>query len=102
MNASRFTTWSGALLIACGLSALTAATGCQSTVGGQTLPSAYYIEDDIQYFPAGPEFLLPNTARALEEHRLQQQAGGGGGQPGGGGPAGGGQPPMGGGQPGGQ
>ena len=29
-------------------------TGCQVDVGGQTLPSAYYLQDDIQYFPAGP------------------------------------------------
>lgn len=52
--------------------------GCQSSVGGQTLPSAYYLTDDVQYFPAGPEFLLPNEARVLEEHRLEQQAAQGG------------------------
>ena len=28
--------------------------GCQVDVSGQTLPSAYYLQDDIQYFPAGP------------------------------------------------
>ena len=26
--------------------------GCQSTVGGMTLPSPYYLEDDTQYFPS--------------------------------------------------
>lgn len=36
-------------------------TGCQATVGGQTLPSAWYLDDDVQYFPAGPEFKLPNA-----------------------------------------
>ncbi len=41
-------------------------TGCQIDVGGQTLPSPYYITDDIQYFPAGPEFQLTNEARAME------------------------------------
>jgi len=47
-------------------------TGCQSTVGGQTLPSAYYLEDDVQFFPAGPEFKLTNQVRALEEHQLRR------------------------------
>ncbi len=48
--------------------------GCQGSVGGQTLPSAYYLRDDVQYFPAGPEFLLPNQERVLEEYRLEQAA----------------------------
>jgi hypothetical protein len=47
-------------------------TGCQTTVGGQTLPSPDYLRDDIQYFPAGPEFLLPNTVRAHEEYKAAQ------------------------------
>ena len=53
-----------------------AASGCslQTQVGGQTLPSAYYLTDDIQYFPAGPEFLLPNQVQALEQYRLEQLA----------------------------
>ncbi|HUG93652.1 MAG TPA: hypothetical protein VML55_22625, partial [Planctomycetaceae bacterium] len=62
----------GTGLAAAGLTCLSA-TGCQTTVGGQTLPSAYYLYDDVQYFPAGPEFLLPNTERAHEEYRLEQQ-----------------------------
>ena len=41
-------------------------TGCQIDVGGQTLPSPYYLTDDVQYFPAGPEFQLTNEARAME------------------------------------
>jgi len=47
--------------------------GCQTTVGGQTLPSPDYLRDDIQYFPAGPEFLLPNTVRAMEEYKATQK-----------------------------
>ncbi|MEZ5950968.1 MAG: hypothetical protein R3C12_17490 [Planctomycetaceae bacterium] len=43
-------------------------------IGGQTLPSAFYIRDDIQYFPAGPEELLPNQERALAEYRAEQEA----------------------------
>ena len=55
-------------------------TGCiagafgltQSTVGGQTLPSAYYLDDDVQYFPAGPEDKLANQRQRVEEYKLQQ------------------------------
>ncbi len=58
----------GRLLIAiCGI-AMTAITGCQVDVGGQTLPSAYYLQDDIQYFPAGPEFKLSKEAAALKAY----------------------------------
>ncbi len=42
-------------------------TGCQVSVGGQTLPSPYFLRDDIQYFPKGPEFKLSREAAALQE-----------------------------------
>lgn len=74
-TSSSRTTCSRAARLACvGLVCLgsSALTGCQATVGGQTLPSAHYLTDDVQYFPAGPEFLLPNQRRALEEYRAQQ------------------------------
>jgi hypothetical protein len=58
------------LIPLCGFS-----TGCQSTVGGQTLPSAYYLRDDVQYFPAGPEFKLSRQVEAIEEYKLRQQGG---------------------------
>lgn len=35
------------------------------SVEGQTLPSAYYLRDDIQYFPKEPEFKLQTEAEAL-------------------------------------
>lgn len=47
-------------------------TGCQSSIGGQTLPSAYYTQDDIQYFPRGPEFKLAREAAALKAAREQR------------------------------
>jgi hypothetical protein len=60
------------LVLSCSLfSALS--TGCQSTVGGQTLPSAYYLRDDVQYFPPGPEFRLTRQVEALEEYKMRQQ-----------------------------
>lgn len=49
-----------------------AATGCTVDVGGQTLPSPYYIYDDVQYFPPGPEFKLSNEAAALKAERAEQ------------------------------
>lgn len=48
-------------------------TGCQSTIGGQTMPSAYYLRDDVQYFPHGPEFKLSRQVEAIEEYKLRQQ-----------------------------
>jgi len=72
---------------------LAAASGCQTVIGGQTLPSAHYLTDDIQFFPAGDEFQLPNTVRAMDEYRatqagFQQDLGGGAQGPGAGGPPG--------------
>lgn len=52
-------------------------TGCQTTIGGQTLPSPDYLTDDVQYFPAGPEFKLTNQVeasrkQAAEKKKLEQ------------------------------
>ena len=49
-------------------------TGCQVSIGGQTLPSAYFLEDDIQYFPKGPEFKLSREAAALKEARAENSS----------------------------
>ena len=51
-------------------------TGCQIDIAGQTLPSPYYIHDDIQYAPAGPEFKLSNEAAAMKAYEAEQAAGG--------------------------
>ncbi|TWU36686.1 hypothetical protein Q31b_49680 [Novipirellula aureliae] len=49
------------------------ATGCQVSLNGQTIPSPYYLQDDIQYFPAGPEFKLPREAAALKAARAEEE-----------------------------
>ena len=49
----------------------TGLSGCQVDVAGQTLPSAYYLHDDIQYFPAGPEFKLSKEAAAQKAYRKE-------------------------------
>ncbi len=52
---------------------LVSATGCQMSINGQTLPSPYYLQDDVQYFPAGPEFKLPREAAALKAARAEEK-----------------------------
>ena len=57
------------------VSASLMATGCQMDVGGQNLPSPYYMTDDVQYFASGPEAPLSNERAAMqavqEEHGLR-------------------------------
>ena len=60
------------LLTAIGTTTL---TGCQTDVGGQILPSGYYLRDDVQFHPAGPEFLLYNTERAYQQRQEDQDSG---------------------------
>lgn len=72
MSVSKRCVWqlaSTGLLLACGL---ISSTGCQVSVAGQTLPSPYYLTDDVQYFPAGPENKLANETAALK--RAQAEA----------------------------
>jgi hypothetical protein len=68
--------WRSLLLLAA--AAVVPATGCQVDIAGQTLPSGYYLDDDVQYFPAGPEFKLSREAAAMkayeEEQAVQQRA----------------------------
>ncbi|MDG2407596.1 MAG: hypothetical protein P8M53_01145 [Pirellulales bacterium] len=47
------------------------ATGCQVNVGGQTLPSPFYLDDDVQYFAPGPEFPLSQEAAAQGIQRAE-------------------------------
>jgi hypothetical protein len=49
--------------------------GCQVDVGGQTLPSPYYLTDDVQYFPTGPEFKLAREAAAMRAHAQEMAPG---------------------------
>ena len=60
------------LLLGLGLLVTLGITGCQVDVGGQTLPSPYYMTDDVQYFAPGPEFKLSREAAALKAARAEQ------------------------------
>ena len=45
-------------------------TGCQIDVSGQTLPSPWYLTDDVQYFaPAPSEFKLSREAAAMKAQK---------------------------------
>ena len=50
-------------------------TGCQVDVAGQTLPSPYYLYDDIQIYPHGSEFKLQNEADAMKAYKAGEQLG---------------------------
>ena len=67
-HGNRWTSVLGGLLILVSASA----TGCQMDIAGQTLPSPYYLTDDVQYHAPGPEFKLAREAAALEEQRAAQ------------------------------
>jgi len=61
----------------CGISLAALAvgsTGCQVTEGGQTLPSPYYVQDDVQYFAPGPEFKLSREAAAQKAYKADLEA----------------------------
>src|SRR5581483_9891511 len=47
------------------------AVGCQVEYAGMTLPSGKYMQDDVQYFPPGPEFPWANTNAATQRARMQ-------------------------------
>jgi len=52
------------------LAALGTLAGCQSERAGLTLPSPFYLRDDVQYFAPGPDFKLANEAAALQQSAM--------------------------------
>lgn len=64
-NYSRCQPWKAAAALM--VAALLGMTGCQVEVGGQTLPSPFYLSDDVQYYAPGPSFKLAREATALKE-----------------------------------
>lgn len=42
-------------------------TGCQTWVGGMTLPSGYYLRHTPQYFSPDPAFPLPRELASMED-----------------------------------
>ena len=48
-------------------------TGCQSQIGGQTLPSPHYLTDDVQYFAPTSEMKLQREAAVMQEYNAQRK-----------------------------
>lgn len=57
----------GLIIGICLAALLCFSTGCQSNVGGQTLPSGYYLDDDVQYFAPGARNPLQNETAKLKD-----------------------------------
>ncbi len=74
MKTTRSRRWISACLLCCSALVSLNSMGCQTTIGGQTLPSANYLKDDVQFFPAGPETQLPRTRQAHAEYRALEAA----------------------------
>ncbi len=73
MNANNSMHWTKAVCLGVGLVALSA-TGCQSHIAGQTLPSPYYLTDDVQYFAPGSENKLAHESAAMKAFDADQAA----------------------------
>ncbi len=61
------------LLLSAAAVACAGLTGCQVDIGGQTLPSPYYISDDVQYFAPGSEFPLAKEAASQKAYAAQRE-----------------------------
>jgi hypothetical protein len=48
-------------------------TGCQSQIGGQTLPSPHYLTDDVQYFAPTSQMKLQKEAAVMQEYNAQRK-----------------------------
>lgn len=65
--------WIAPLFAGCaGMASVCSMVGCQVVEGGQTLPSPYYIKDDVQYFPPDNEFKLSREAAAMEQFKAER------------------------------
>jgi hypothetical protein len=67
-NSARWA-WLAACLLA---PAAVLTTGCQSDYAGQTLPSPWYLTDDVQYYAPGPGFKLAREAAAMQEQKAAE------------------------------
>jgi hypothetical protein len=63
--------WAAALLV---LASMLSSTGCTVEMAGQTLPSPYYLSDDVQYYAPGPSFVLAREAAAQKEQSEAQKS----------------------------
>jgi hypothetical protein len=67
------TRWLNGVLCGFALAASVSTTGCQVSIGGQTLPSPYYLTDDVQYYAPATEFRLSREAAAMKAYKAEQE-----------------------------
>lgn len=63
----------GGALTAVTIGAFSLLAGCQLTQNGQTLPSPYYLDNEIQYFPAGNEFQFQGEVDRMKREQVNRQ-----------------------------
>ena len=63
----------GGLLAVLAAGMLPMFSGCQLTQNGQTLPSPYYLDNEIQYFPAGSEFQFQGEVDRMKREQVTRQ-----------------------------
>jgi hypothetical protein len=61
----------GWLSIGCLAFALSVLTGCQTWMGGMTLPSGHYLDHPPQYFAPDPPFPLERELQTMQEQGRQ-------------------------------
>ena len=66
--------WLRSILCGTVLALALGSTGCNAVYNGQLLPSPWYLTDDIQYFPPGPEFKLSREAAAQKAYKADIEA----------------------------
>ena len=59
-------------LLAVAMAGCLGLTGCMGNYSGQNLPSAYYLNSQVQYYPPGPQFKLTEEAAAQKAYRESQ------------------------------
>ena len=71
MLAKRTKKWTHLALCVLGLATALSASGCQVSSGGQSLPSPYYLTDDVQYYAPGTEFKLSREAASQKAYKAE-------------------------------
>jgi hypothetical protein len=63
-----------ALLLGLGAALAIGVTGCQSEIGGQVLPSPFYMTNQVQYYQPGPQMKLSQEAAAQKAYNQEEAA----------------------------
>lgn len=73
-NEGKSTRWLlGGLFAAALFGSLSFLTGCQLSQNGQTLPSPWYLDNKIQFFPAGNEFQYQEEVDRMKKEQVDRE-----------------------------